>query len=852
MLKLVGYLTLGLAAVGTLAHGEFGGTAGWEEAAAASLKPAAWASVHGVPARNAPGVLRSAFGHSETLDDNETIEQYCLRCHNDRRLRGNMSLEDFDATAAANDAELAERLIRKLRAGMMPPSGSRRPEEQVLTELTESLEAQLDERASRQPNPGHRSFQRLNRAEYEASIKDLLDLEIDAGDYLPLDTKSAGFDNIADAQILSATLMDGYLRAASEVSRLAVGDPFVSAGEATYRVSRRASQTEHVPGAPYGTRGGVSVLHTFPADGEYSFRVSFHHETTGELFGDGRNALSTDEESPELLEISIDGERAVVLEVPRFMHTSDPDGVNLRAGPVFVQAGPRQVSAAFVRRAEGPLQDLISPHDWSIASTSVAGAYGFTSLPHLRDLAIRGPQEPRGVTDTPMRRAIFTCRPADGEDGEACASRIVERLARKAYRRPLDDDDRQGLMNLYRAGKADGGFEEGVRMTIEGMLASPHFVFRMEEPGTEVAAGGPHPVSDVDLASRLSFFLWGSGPDEALLSAAEEGRLSDPAERERQVDRMLSHPRSRALATRFGAQWLRLQDLEKVEPDPRLNPDFDEQLKVSMLRETERFFAHLVEQDRPVLELLTADYTFVNERLARHYGIPGVAGDHLRRVAYPDGSRRGLLGHGSILTLTSHADRTSPVLRGKWVMEVLLGTPPPPPPPDVPELEESASATEGRFLTVRERMEMHRSNPTCNSCHRMIDPIGLALENFDITGAYRIKDQGMPVDAAGELYDGTPVASPADLRGALLKRPEPLLRTFTENLMAYALGRRVEYFDQPAVRRIVSEAAEADYRFSAFVQGVVSSDAFLLKASPAVVEEDASPGGTPDSEGAGS
>ena len=793
------------------------------------------------------------FAAAPVSDDNETIETYCVRCHNDRRLRGNMSLEGFDATAAAENAELAERLIRKLRAGMMPPSGSRRPEEAVLTGLTESLEEQLDVYAASAPNPGHRSFQRLNRAEYEASVQDLLDLEINAGDYLPLDTKSAGFDNIADAQLLSATLMDGYLRAAGEVSRLAVGDPYVSAGEATYRVSRRASQMDHVPGAPYGTRGGVSVRHTFPADGEYSFRVSFHHETTGELFGNGRNALSTDEESPELLEISIDGEPAVVLEVPRFMHTSDPDGVNLRAGPVFVQAGPRQVSAAFIQRAVGPLQDLISPHDWSIASTSVAGAYGFTSLPHLRDLAIRGPEAPQGVTDTPMRRAIFTCRPAPGEPTEVCASQIVERLAREAYRRPLTDEDHEGLMGLFQVGEAEGGFEEGIRMALEGILASPHFVFRMEEPGAGVDEDGVMRVGDVDLASRLSFFLWGRGPDEELLAVAEAGRLSDPSERARQVNRMLSHPHSQALSSRFGAQWLRLQDLEKVEPDPRLNPDFDEQLKASMLQETERFFQYIVEQDRPVLELLGADYTFVNERLARHYGIPGVAGDHFRRVEYPDAHRRGLLGHGSVLTLTSHADRTSPVLRGKWVMEVFLGTPPPPPPPDVPELEESASSSEGRFLTVRERMEMHRSNPTCNSCHRMIDPIGLALENFDITGAYRIKDQGMPVDAAGELYDGTPVQSPADLREALLRRPEPLLRTFTENLMAYALGRRVEYFDQPAVRRVVTDAARADYRFSAFVQGIVSSDAFLMKAPAAVVEEDpASAGGTSEHEGAGS
>ena len=770
--------------------------------------------------------------------DNEVIEEYCVRCHNERRLRGNMSLETFDADNAVESAELAERVIRKLRAGMMPPAGSRRPEEAVLTSLVEGLESQLDDHALASPNPGRRSFQRLNRAEYRASVRDLLDLDIDAGDYLPLDTKSAGFDNIADAQLLSATLMDGYLRAASEISRLAVGDPFISPAESTYRVSRRASQTERVPGAPYGTRGGLSVRHNFPADGEYAFRVSFHHETTGTIFGNGRNALSTDEENPELLEISVDGERVLLLEVPRWMHASDPDGVNLRTDPVFVRAGPRQVSAAFVRRFEGPVQDLISPHEWSLASTSIAGAYGFTSLPHLRDMAIRGPFDPAGVSETPTRRAIFTCRPEAGDDEIGCVTEILGRLATKAYRRPLTDQDMEGLLALYDAGARDGGFEEGVRLGLEGILASPNFVFRIEEPGQPVEGADAFRITDVDLASRLSFFVWGTGPDDELLEVAAAGHLSDRVMLRSQVERLLADGRSRALAGRFGAQWLRLQDLEKTEPDPRLNPDFDAQLKASMLRETELFLENLVAEDRPVFDLFTADYTFVNERLARHYGIPGVAGDRFRRVSYPDGSRRGILGHGSILTLTSHADRTSPVLRGKWVMEVILGTPPPPPPPDVPELEATESAGDGRFLTVRERMERHRSNPSCNSCHRMIDPIGLALENFDVTGAWRIKDQGMPIDAAGELYDGTPVASAADLRQALLSRPEPLLRSFTENLMAFALGRRVEYYDMPAVRRIVADAAEEDYRLSAFVRGVATSDAFLMKLPPAVAQDE--------------
>ncbi len=812
---------------------------------------AADSSVGWSPAQTASGIAGPAGAGA--LGDNEVIRQYCVRCHNERRLLGNMSLEAFDATDAPADGELAEKMIRKLRAGLMPPPGNRRPEEPVLSGLIESLESQMDRAAAENPNPGRRTFQRLNRAEYQASIRDLLDLQIDAGAYLPLDTKSANFDNIADAQLLSATLTDGYLRAAAEISRLAIGDLHITPSESTYRVSRWDSQSERVEGAPYGTRGGVSVLHNFPADGYYGFRVSFHHETTGALVGNGRNALHTGDGEPELVEISVDGEPVAVLEVNRWMHTSDPDGVNIRSERVFVRAGPRQVSAAFIRRSEGPLQDLISPHDWSLASTSIAGSYGFTVLPHLRDLAIGGPYDPQGVSDTPSRRTVFTCRPATGTDPEAaaaegrgCAREIVASLGTRAYRRPLTEANMAALMGLYDAGAEVEGFEGGVRMALEGILASPHFIFRIEEPtaagglagGTGEGPAGAYPVGDHDLAARLSFFLWGSGPDDELMAVARERRLSDPAVLEGQVQRMLRDPRSAALSTRFAGQWLRLQDLDKIQPDPRVNPDFDEPLKRAMLEETETFFDNLIRQDASVMDLYRADYTFVNERLARHYGIPDIAGDRFRRVRYLNNERRGLLGHGSILTLTSHAGRTSPVLRGKWVMEVFLGTPPPPPPPDVPELEEEAVG-DGRFLTVRERLEMHAANPTCNSCHRMIDPIGLALENFDVTGAWRIRDQGVPIDAASDFYDGTPIATPSELRAALLKRPEPLVRTFTENLMAYALGRRLEYYDMPAVRRITRAAAEEDYRVSAFIVGVATSDAFLLKAAPVMVDGEA-------------
>ena len=766
------------------------------------------------------------------------VDETCRRCHNDRARYGNLSLDRFEVARADDDRPLAEKIIRKVRTGLMPPSGAARPGEADLQALAETLETLVDGAAAERPLPGRRSFQRLNRAEYERSIRDLLALDVRAGDYLPLDTKSAGFDNIADVQLLSPTLMNGYLRAAAEISRLAVGDAAAGPREATYRVTRWVSQREQVEGAPYGSRGGLSVVHTFPADADYRFRVSFHHETTGELFGSGRGALHT-AEHPEQIEISIDGERAALLDIDRWMHVSDPNGVNLRTGPIRVTAGPHRVSAVFIRHLEGPAQDLISPHEWSLSSTSVANAYGFTSLPHLRDLAIRGPLDAVGVSDTPSRRRIFTCRPAAPREETACAGAIIDRLGTAAYRRPLTGDDRRALMALYEGGAAGGGFEAGVRMALEGILASPHFVFRFEAPPAAADPADGFAVSDHALASRLSFFLWAAGPDAELIDLATAGRLSDPAVLDAQVRRMLADPRSEALATRFAAQWLRLPDLDALHPDVRTYPDFDEQLKRAMRRETELFFDHLVRGDRSLTELLTADYTFVNERLARHYGLSGVAGGHHRRVTWPAGdARRGVLGHGSVLALTSYADRTSPVLRGKWVMEVLLGSPPPPPPPDVPDLDDTAAADGGRLLSVRERLEQHRRSPACSSCHRMMDPIGLALEHFDVTGALRVKDNGNRIDSSGELFDGTPVASAADLRAALLKRPSAVARTFTENLMAYALGRRVEHFDMPAVRRI-ARAAEADgLRLSRFILEIVRSPAFRAQGrAPASVED---------------
>ncbi|MEO8681110.1 MAG: DUF1592 domain-containing protein [Vicinamibacterales bacterium] len=788
-----------------------------------------------------PGTLQPVSAHQQTpgaapastapVDAAQAvIGRTCAGCHNDRTRNGNVSFDGFTVATAADHTEVAERMIRKLRAGQMPPPGSRRPDEASLVGLAAALEAQVDAQRT-QTALGRRTFQRLNRAEYSQSVRDLLAVDVNAGDYLPLDTKSANFDNIADAQMLSPTLMQAYLTAAAEISRLAVGDRNATAREVTYPVSRWTSQREHVEGAPYGTRGGLSVEHTFPADGEYRFRVSFFHETTGALYGNGRAALHT-AQAPERVEISIDGARAALLDLDRWMNTSDPNGVNLGTEPIAITAGPHRVSAAFIQRLEGPVQDLITPLEWSLASTSIADAYGFTTLPHLRDLAITGPSKTSGVSDTPSRQRIFTCKATGSASQQTvCAHDIVSRLASQAFRRPAAERDVKALMTLYQEGAAQGGFEAGVRMAIEGILASPRFVFRFEERPAGTVEGQAYTLSDLDLASRLSFFLWASGPDAELLRLAEAGRLSAPATLEQQVRRLLADRRADGLATRFAAQWLRLQDLDKINPDVRVYPDYDDQLKRSMLRETELFFQDFIRADRSVLTLFSADYSFLNERLARHYGIPNVIGSDFRKVSYPDGRRRGLLGQGSILTLTSVADRTSPVLRGKWVMEVLLGTPPPPPPPNVPDLDATADTEDGRPRTVRQRLEQHRANPACTSCHRMMDPIGLALENFDVTGAWRIRDNGMPIDAASALYDGTPLSGPADLERALMKRSGVMVQVFAENLMTYALGRRLDYADMPGVRAIVKQAGAFDNRLSAFVVGIVKTPAFRMKSA---------------------
>ena len=759
------------------------------------------------------------------------VRTYCVVCHNDVLLTGNTTLQGFEVENATDNAQVAERMIMKLRAGMMPPPGFPRPGGDSLVALVETLESTLDEAAARNPNPGNRTFQRLNRAEYEASVESLLGLTIDAGLYLPLDTKSANFDNIADVQLLSPTLMDAYLNAAAEISRLAVGNLEVQPSETTYSKSGYFSQWERIDGAPFGTRGGISALHNFPADGEYRVKMAFDHTTTGEFFGNVTQG--------EQIEISIDGERVALLNVDQFMHVADPNGANQESQSFFVTAGPHQISAVFLKQFEGPVPDLMSRHDWSLADRRIgADGYGITALPHIKDLTIAGPFQVTGVSENPVRRRIFTCRPTAPEEREACARDIVTRLGSTAFRRSLTELDISELMEFYRQGEASGGFETGVRLALQAILASPEFVFRFE-PVAGSERDGSYRISELALASRLSYFLWGTPPDEELVSLAERGRLSGNLRD--QVERMIADPRSDALGTRFANQWLRLQDLDLVHPDRLMFPDYHQQLADAMTRETELLFMNLVREDRSFPRALHGRL-HLRERTAgealRHSG-GGGRGIPARRVSGRPPRRH-----------LRPRQRAHPHVRGQphltgAARQVGDGGGPghgrrPPPPPGVPDLEETEAVEGTTILTTRERMERHRASPVCNACHQFMDPIGLALDNFDVTGKWRIREHGIPLDTRGTFYDGSDVTTPQELRAVLLERPEPLIRHFTANLMAYALGRRMEYYDQPEIREIARKAEAEGNRMSAFIRGVVESEAFQMKSATTV--EDAQSG----------
>jgi len=760
-------------------------------------------------------ILSTAAPASHAVEPQQLVQQICVACHNQHTLQAGLNLQGFDVEDPHANPVIAEKMIRKLRTGQMPPKEMPRNEEDIL-KLVTTLESGLDRAAREKRRAGARPFQRVNRAEYARLVYDLLGLTVDPGDWLPEDQISASFDNIADVQGITPTLMVSYLTAASEIARRAIGNEGAAALQKTYSNPPSLSQHEweRMEGAPYGTRGGISALHNFPADGEYVFSMRFM-SGWGAQFHD--------------IDVSINGERIALVKYGGDIDYQGRKDFPVQTPPIFIRAGEHRLVAAFIRQLDGPYEDLLRPNDRSLTGTETS--YGTTSPPHLMHLTVEGPYNPVGVSQTPSRKRIFSCRPTSVDEQRPCAEEIVTRLASQAYGRAPSERQLDDLMNFYTMGAADGGFELGVRSALEAILASPHFLFRVEREPARARPGHTYAIADIDLAARLSFFLWGTNPDSELLALAKSGKLSRDRTLRAQAERMLADPRSMSLATRFASLWLRLQDLEKLEPDEYWFPNYSLQLMEAMRHETELFFYHLVKEDKSVLDLYRADYSFMNERLSKHYGIGGVTGDEFRLVRYPNDQRRGLFGHGSILALTSLGNRTSPVLRGKWVVEVLLGTPPPPPPPGIPDLEETEGVSDGEVLTTRRRMEMHRSNPVCAACHNVMDPIGLALDNFDVTGKWRIRENGVPLDTRSTFYDGTEIATPAELSNALLKRPVPMVHEFTANLMAYALGRRVEYYDHPTVRAIVARAEKNYWRMSSLILGVIESDAFRMKDS---------------------
>jgi mono/diheme cytochrome c family protein len=747
-------------------------------------------------------------------------DRYCASCHSDDQHKGSLSLESFDFAHPEKNPETAERIIRKLRAGMMPPPGRERPSDQEINAIAGEVESHIDAVAAAHPYAGFTPLHRLNRVEYANSVKALLGLDVDATELLPADDLSHGFNNMADVLTVSPALLEAYISAAGKISREALGDVHAAPVMATYMIPRVISQTRHVDATPFGTRGGLSILHTFPADGEYVFKVAFYTHQQGYLFGQMQA-------KGQQLEIAINGERVALVDVdPKFKDTDD-----LRTAPIRVKAGQQIVSAAFINKFDGPVQDEVQPYEQSLIDVNVANMPGLTTLPHLRGLSIVGPNHVTGVSETSSRNKVFVVYPAHETDEPAAARAIVTSLVRGAYRKPASAADVNEALGFYKKRRAEGeSFDEGIRASLEAILANPQFIFRFEHATAKAQPGRNYAISDLELASRLSFFLWSAPPDDELLRVASAGTLHQQPILEREVKRMLADKRSESLATNFAVQWLSLKNLDEVLPDPYQFPNFDKNLAQSMRRETELLFNDVARKDRSVLTLLTADYTFIDGRLAKHYGIPNILGNRFRSVTLTDENRYGLLGQASILTLTSTANRTAPVTRGKWVMQVLLGTPPPPPPPNIPILAEAADLTTPQ--SVRQRMEEHRKNPACASCHRVIDPIGFSLENFDPTGAWRSADDGIQIDATGTLFDGTSLHGPVDLRNGILKHREAFLRVFAENLFAYGLGRIPDYRDEPQVRAIVARAAKHDDRFSEYVLGIVKSPAFTERSAP--------------------
>jgi mono/diheme cytochrome c family protein len=745
------------------------------------------------------------------------VSQYCVTCHNEKLLTANFAIDRLNPEKVQQNPAMWEKVVRKLRTGTMPPPGSPRPAPEVYNATAAWLESELDRTA--QPNPGRPALRRLNRAEYGNAIRDLLDLPVDVESLLLPDDAAFGFDNIGDLLDVSPSLLERYLTAADRVSALAVGDTSTPAGAQTFSARGDQSQNIDREGMPLGTVGGLRANYTFPLSGEYEFRVALLRNNL-----EGIRGL----EHPHQLEISVDGERILLQTVggdaengrqgATITDKSDATDARLRVR-VPIQAGPREVVATFVRKI-GESTTRLRPFDRSNADT-----YESIGRPHVESLTVIGPFLVTGAGDTPSRRRIFTCKPENKVQEEPCARKILSTLAQRAYRRPVTAADLDLLLPFYKQGRQKGSFDSGIQLALRRLLASPTFVFRAEaDPQTRDAAR----VSDIELASRLSFFVWSSIPDEMLMDLASRNRLHEPAVLEAQLRRMLADPRSDAMAENFAGQWLHLRNLDSINPNTDEFPDFDNDLRLAFQKEAELFFSSIVREDRNVMDFLTADYTFVNERLARHYGIPEIYGSRFRRVTLGSefDMRRGLLGKGGVLMSTSRADRTSPVLRGKWILENLIGSPPPPPPPNVPPLDAKPGA---KPRTIRERMASHRA-PGCVSCHQLIDPPGFALEGFDAVGAWRTQEAGAPIDASSRLADGREVNGVADLRNALAARPEAFVQVLTEKLMTYALGRGLQYYDMPVVRAIVRDSKAKNYTFTSVVLGITESVPFQMRA----------------------
>ena len=769
----------------------------------------------------AGGIGAAQSPTSSTSSTSSTlIGAYCVGCHNQRTKTAGVMFDTMDLADVSKDAEAWEKAVRKLRGGLMPPPGARRPEPAAVDTFVSALERSLDAAAASRPNPGRVALHRLNRAEYANAIEDLLGIRIDASALLPKDDEADGFDNVASVLTVSPSFLDQYISAARVVTARALGNPSARPGSITYRPVRGTDQAVRVEGLPLGTRGGLIVEHLFPADGDYKLNIS-GLAAAGYVRGmEYRHTLIVTIDGVKAFQASLGG--AEDLKAIDQQQAPAVAAINGRFQniPVKVTAGPHKVGVTFVARTYAESDEVLY---------SFRPGVGEERIPRVGSLEIQGPFTPSGLSDTPSRQRVFVCHPATQSEELPCATRILSTMARRAFRRPVTDQDLSAPLAFYASARAAADFDAGIQGALPAILASPKFLYRAERaPGT-VAPGAVHRVTDLDLASRLSFFLLGRSPDDELLALAEKGSLADPKMLDAQVRRLLADPRSKALVTSFAFQWLKMRGLDEIEPDAVIFPNFDDGLREAFRREMELFIQSVLREDRSVLDLLSANYTFVNERLALHYGLPNVRGDQFRRVTLTDPNRFGLLGKGGVLLTTSYANRTAPVIRGAWILESLLGTPPAAPPPDVEAFPENKDGEKAR--TIRAIMEDHRAKPSCNACHGVMDPLGFALENFDAIGEWRSQDRwaGIPIDASGTLIDGTPISGPVDLRKALLKRPEQFVQTMTEKLMTYGLGRSVEYYDMPAVRRIVRDAARDNYRFSAIVMGIVKSAPFQMR-----------------------